>query len=302
MPTIGQVDQQLIERLRSRVYEYARAHPNEIDLADVRSRIPETYEESKGQGKVHPDLMLRRFLFFTKPPFDVEVALRKFVDFFTFRAKYGLAKMRVENTLPAEYFQMMPIIDQGVDRQGNKLLIGRLRFYRNLPQSNLIMKRAILFKTEQYDLQMENGHFSGLTVLFDLQGFNYFRDTNLELLHFSITIQAHYRGLINKALTYELPWAFNYLYKIFYSGLSKLLGINELSLFLINEGSIDEHIEKNQRPTFLNGTFIQTEATPTNVLPLDTMIERVSQELEIHIEKKNIRKMVDHMQQVILSN
>src|SRR5699024_8710295 len=90
-------DPSLIERFRARVYAYAYEHTDEIDLEDLRNRIAENVNQVD-QTVAIPELMLKRFLLFSKPKFDLDSALQKFVQTFTWRKKYGINNMSVTNT------------------------------------------------------------------------------------------------------------------------------------------------------------------------------------------------------------
>src|SRR5699024_8232621 len=143
------------------------------------------------------------------------------------------------------------------------------------------------------------GDLPGLTVLGDFRDFNYFRDVNLELLHFGIEVHTHYMGLVVSALAHDLPWGLTALYNLIRSMLCSLLGEDNPRIFCVNSTSIDRHVEPSQRPHFLNGTMSCVKHVPQNALPFFELIQQL--ENEIVIEPENALKMHDYMHK-ILSN
>lgn len=291
------IDFHLIEQLRARVYEYTYEHPGEIDLSDVQSRIPEDATTSNGENGPS-DLMLKRFLTFCRPPFNVDSALQRFIEFFRFRASIGLCKLTTENTICREVWQMRLFLDEGVDREGNKLLIVRAKYYRKLPQSNYLMKRCLLYMIEQYDRMLEKGAIPGLSMLLDLTHFNYLQNVNLPLIHYAVQLQNHYIGLFWNAYAFNLPWGLTVLHRMVHSMLCAINGRENVRMFILDKSNIEEFIEETQRPAFLGGKLPISRRVPPDAIPFLRLV-KILEEEEIVLEPKNVHKIDNYLQETL---
>lgn len=289
----------LIDHLRRAIYSYLREHPenSKIDLDDVRKRIPEVSKESETGGIGVPDYMLRRHLLFCKRPLDLDSAMEHFITTFRFRSSYSLSKLTFANTIYEEHFHLLSrsdmITDTTTDRSGNKLVIGRLKYYRKLPQTDRLLQRVALFLTEQYDLQLESGQLfpqQGLTLIADLSDFNYLRDVNLDMIFFGSQLHSAYGGLATKAIGYELHWAFSALYRLLHATLARLLGRRELNLHLATAETIDEHVTSDQRPSFLGGgTFEKKKVVVVKSTGSSSRSSSASSSLTFESSERNLK-------------
>src|SRR5699024_408328 len=103
-------------------------------------------------------------------PLTLHSALEKFVEIFQFRTQWKVAELSLENTLPIEFFKVVPFIADGADRDGYRLFIIRLKFYRKINQFDVLIKRAMIYLVEQQDILFEKYQpFKGVCIFMDFQ-------------------------------------------------------------------------------------------------------------------------------------
>lgn len=286
-----------VEEFRRLVYEYATAHPDEIDLVDVRSRIrpPDENEDNYPKAAI-PDWMLKRLLVSAKVPLKLEFAMAKFVDVFKFRAHWKLSTLTARNTLPVEFYKIVPFIADGEDRDGNRLMIIRIRYYKKLPQFEVIIKRAMVYIVEQIDRLYESeAPFNGVGILMDLTDFHY-RNVDLDLLYFIISLAFKWPGNVRSVFIYNLPM----ILKMFLSVSQKMIDTlspikTPVNLTSIDSKSIGNYIAPDQLPDFLGGLRPVKTEVPADALPL----EEILHSLEDLIEPANAKKILDYVKELM---
>lgn len=291
---LDDVDQQKIEKLRLQIFSYARTHLHKIDIEDVENRIGSENASNRSTFAV-TNWWLKRLLIGAKVPFDVDSAMNKFVEIFTFRFQWKVSQLTMENTLPIEFFQTVPFIAEGIDKKGNRLVITRFKMYRKLPQFDLFIKRATLYLIEKLDLEFEKSRsFNGLTLLMDIQDFNYYH-TNLEMLNFLVQIGFKYPGNVRNILVYSLPWPLKVPMNLAERLVDTLVGFKTGLFHSIDRHTIHQFIDADQLPHFLNGTRNLSKAVPENALPLLEMAK-----LNEDIVEKNAQKIHDYVYRELL--
>lgn len=292
------VDQTKIEQLRAKVFEYTKQHPAEIDIDDVKNRIVSPDDLANNNvdrnNNATTDWMLKRFLISAHK--DVDAALKKIVEFFSFRKQFNMSQMRLENVLPSEFFQVQPFDCEGFDKDRNRVLTVRLKYYRKLPQFEVLIKRGIIYFAEQLDLQYEQGLCDGVCLVLDSQDFSV-SNLDMDLLQFMVKqVPLSYAGLVKCMLVYELPFLMNYLFKVVEGWMPATVdknGNKRKRYQSVSKKTIDEFIDVDQRPSFLNGKRSTSVAIPQTSVPFDQMIQEVR-----GIDEPNAKKIQEYMAQL----
>ena len=294
------VDQDKIEQLRVKVYEYARAHPDEIDMDDVRNRIVSPEDIANNNFDVNnnkiTDWMLKRLLIAAHK--DADAALEKFIEFFRFRAIHQVSKMKSENILPTEFFNINPFYWEGFDKERNRVFVIRLKYYKNLPQFDLVIKRGVLYFAEQMDLQYEQGLCDGVCLLLDCQDFSLI-NLNMDMLQFMLKqVPSLYRGIVRSVITYEIHYMLSYLIKVVQSWMPTPTTIdkegNKRKLFCsIGKKEINDFVDPDQLPSYLNGTRKPMLEAPDYALPFKQMARNVA-----GLEEKNVNKINEYLKEL----
>ncbi|KAF7494812.1 hypothetical protein SSS_07161 [Sarcoptes scabiei] len=269
------IDEKLIEELRDRINEYVGQNPTDIDIEDVQNRIRlpavneadnnnnnnnnqiELKEEnekirpdesiSNGTDEKVEDWMLKRFLLMNKR--QVDKAFENFLEFFRFRNQYQLRTLTAGRVLAEEYFRVKPFDFFGRDKQNNRVWIVHLRYYKKISQLDLLLKLAIFYFFEQFDLEYERKRIDGICMIIDCRDFG-ITNLDLDLFHFLVKqIPFSYAGLVRNVLIYELPFLLQYLVKIVESWLPSYTDKdgNQIKFFsILNRKNIDEHFEPKE--------------------------------------------------------
>lgn len=292
-----EVDQDKIEQLRVKVYDYARSHPDEIDINDVKNRIisPEDIINNNVDANNNKitDWMLKRLLISSHK--DVSAALDKFVDFFRFRNKYQLAQLTQENVLPAEFFHINPFDADGFDKERNRNFVIRLKYYKKLPQFEVIIKRGIMYFAEQMDLQYEQGVCDGVCLILDCQDFT-LSSLDMDMLQFLIKqVPLSYMGLVRCVIIYEIHYLLGYLFKVVQTWMPASTAVdkngNKRKLFFsIGKKEIKNFVDEDQLPEYLEGTRKVIKEAPPNALPFEQMARHVQ-----GIDGKNVQKIKEYL-------
>lgn len=290
------IPEEKVEELRRRIYDYARHNPEEIDLDDLRSRVlaPEDVANNNVDTNNNDitDWMLKRHLIAHRK--DVEVATNKMVEFFRFRAEFRMSHLTLENCLPTEFFSINPILKQGVDREGNSILLIRLRFYKKIPQFDHLIKRGVMYYFEQIDKDYEQARCDGLCAVLDCSGFS-LTNVDLDLLQFIVqTVPVFYFGLVRNVLIYEIPFLLKYLFKIVEgwmpSVVDKKTGKKRQMFASVTRKTIEEFIEREVIDEVLNK---RSDVVPKNAVPFLEMVKMVE-----GVREENIDRINQHIQQL----
>lgn len=295
-----EVDPDKIEQLRVKVYAYARAHPDQVDMDDVKNRIvsPEDIANNNvdRNNNQTTDWMLKRLLIAAHK--DVDAALDKFVEFFKFRANFQLSKLTPKNVLPAEFFHINPFDSEGFDKERNRNFVIRLKYYKKLPQFELIIKRGIMYFAEQMDLQYEQGQCDGVCLVLDCQDFT-LSGLDMDMLQFVIKqVPLSYMGLVRCVLIYEIHYLLGYLFKVVQTWLPASTQVdkngNKRKLFFsIGKNEIKDFVEEDQLPDYMQGTRKTSSEVPSYAVPFDQMVQHVK-----GLEEKNARKIKEYLVQL----
>ena len=304
------IDFETIEALRQLIYDYLKKDDNSssaaFDLEDVRSRItpPEVPLDERPKHRL-PDVLLRRLLLSIKPGEPLEEALKYFIEAFHFRKCYHLVRTRLEDVIPVEFYQVAPFLCDGVDQKGNQLFIIRVKYYRKLPQFDVLIKNGFMYLMEQFDLQFERGDFAGATVVIDIQDFDWWTNYNFELVRFVFNGFYHYRGIVKSILIHRFPWALGWMLRLVESWIMAIRGYQHKTIHLIDEENIEQFIAADQRPDFLYGTRRKFRPpVPASALPIEEMFARVRQktfgtkisEKNAQVITKYVRELVDQVE------
>lgn len=293
------VDQEKIEQLRAKIFEFCAANPETVEIEDVKNRIlsPDDVRNNNvdANNNQTTDWMLKRFLISSHK--DVDAALQKFVEFFTFRKQFNMASMTVENVLPSEFFQIHPFDCDGFDKSGNRTFTVRLKYYRKLPQFENLIKRGIVYFSEQMDLQYEQGLCDGVCLILDAQDFSV-TNLDMDMLQFIVKhTPTLYSGLIRCCLIYETPFLLSYLFKVVEGWLPSSTdknGNKRKFFHAVTKKNIDEWIDADQRPDFLNGNRVVNRAVPPSTLVFDQFVRNVND-----IEEQNVKKIKEYLDQLV---
>lgn len=294
------VDQDLIEELRTAIYDYALKHPDEIDIEDLKNRVNSPEDLANNNVDVNNnksgEWMLKRFLLFNKK--NVELALQKCIETFKFRTTYRMSEFQLHNCLCTEFFEMQPIKMIGKDRTDNNVVIMKLKFYKKIPQFDYFVQRAVLYYFETVDREYELGKTDGLTLVIDCQEFG-LSNVDLDLLQFVVkTVPENYLGLIKNYLIYEVPFLLRFVIKAVESWLPVITDNkgNKVKLFqVVNRKTIDDFIEASQREPSLNGTLVDKDGAtvPDQVVPFINVAKQFE-----HIKSENVDKINEHIQEL----
>lgn len=292
------IDANTIEELRRKVYEYTAAHPDEVDIEDVRSRIrpPNEAENVSGPAPAIPNWMLKRLLIAAKVPFNVDSAMEKFAEVFKFRAQWKVNSLTSANTLPVEFYKIVPFIAEGDDREGNRLMIIRLKHYKKLPQFELVIKRAMVYIVEKMDrLYEQEEPFKGVSILMDITDFNYF-NVDLDLLYFIIHLGFKYPGNVRNIFVYNLPFLLKTFLVVSQKMIDSLTPFKIIKLTSIDSKSITKYIAPEEIPDFLGGHRpVKANSVPVDAVSLEEMLHI----LEDLIEPANAKKIIDHVKELM---
>lgn len=271
-----------IEQLRSRIYEYALQHPNEIMIEDLRSRI--TPPGEVGPSMAIKDWMLKRYLAYAKPKLNVEAATKNLIEFFKFRHQQKVYNLTFANSFPIEFYQLQMFSDHCYDRHGNKVAILRSKFYRSWPLLDAFVKRGLLCYTEHYDRLFEEGKFPGLVLLFDVTDFDYIRHTNIDSINFILSLQQYYPGVLKQCIAYNLPTPLYWIIRMFQLVANRLFPSRHHMIVSIRDNELDDYIDREQRPQCLNG-LLTDKPFPDGVVPFEEFLEKLRSQNDAIIEK-----------------
>lgn len=290
------IPEEKIEQLRIRIFEYARNNPEEIDIEDLRSRVlaPEDLANNNvdTNNNTVTNWMLKRYLIASHK--DVDVALTKMVEFFRFRTEFRMSQLTLTNCLPTEFYSINPILKQGVDREGNSILLIRLKFYKKIPQFDRFIMRGILYYFEQIDKDYEQGRCDGLCAVLDCTNFS-LTNVDLDLLQFIIkTVPFHYYGLVRNVLIYETPFLLKYIFKVVETWLpsvtDKATGKKRQMFHAVEKKTVEDYIEKSEIEAALSK---KDEVIPKEAVPFMEMVKMVD-----GVKAENIDRINQHIQQL----
>lgn len=293
-----EVDQEKIEQLRILIFQYCKENPEKIDMDDVRNRIlsPEDVANNNmdQNNNKTSDWMLKRFLIASHK--KVDAALQQFVDFFTFRKNYQMAQMNEENVLPKEFFELHPFDCEGIDKDGNRVLTVRLKYYRKLPQFEVLIKRGIMYFAEKLDLEYEQGLCNGVCLVLDAQDFSV-TNLDMDLLQFiAKQVPTSYSGLMRSALVYEISFLLSYLLKVVEAWMptsTDKAGNKRKFFHSINKKNIKEFIDDDQRPDFMDGSRAVNKVVPPTTVPFEQMVRGVP-----GIDEPSVKKIQEYLGQL----
>lgn len=243
------VDQKLIEEFRGKAYEYSLAHPDEIDIEDVKNRI--SSPEDVANNNKNSDWMLKRILISSHK--DVDTAMKNFIDFFRFRKQYRVSSFTMENVLPKEFFYVRALECYGHDKEGNTNFFIRLKYYKKIDQLDDCLKRGIVYYFEDMDLKYERGECDGALVFLDATDFSV-SNINLDMLQFLVrTMPTYYSGLIRNILIHEIPFLLSYLLKVVEGWIPASTdsdGKKRKFFHSVNKKSVTQFLDKDQMPDY----------------------------------------------------
>ncbi|KAH9420962.1 Motile sperm domain-containing protein 2 [Dermatophagoides pteronyssinus] len=303
------VNQEDLEQLRKKIYDYVNNH-DDVDIEDVKKRITpisktensnnndennnNDIDNENDDNKVR-DWMLKRFLIAGHR--NVDEAFEKFLYFFRFRHEFNVAKLTIDNVLPKEIFELQAIQKSGIDKQDNQIFIIRLKYYKKIAQLEWLIKRALFYYFEQLDLDYEHRHINGVCIVIDCQEFG-ISNVDLDLLQFLVKqIPYSYYGLVRNVLVYELPFLLSYIVKIVESWLPTYTdkdGNKQKFFAVIGKKNIDEFIDNDQRPKYLNGKLVFPVTVPDNALPFTEFVKQFNGQ----IKDVNVIKISQHINQM----
>lgn len=294
-----EVAQEKIEQLRVKVYQFCAENPDAVEIEDVKNRIlsPDDVLNNNvdANNNKTTDWMLKRFLISSHK--EVDAALLKFIEFFTFRKQYKIATMTEENVLPAEFFQIHPFDCEGVDKSGNRIFTVRLKYYRKIPQFENFIKRGIIYFTEQLDLQYEQGLCDGVCLIVDAQDFSV-GNLDMDMLQFLVKqTPTLYSGIVRCCLIYETPFLLSYLFKVVEGWLPSSTdknGNKRKFFHAVTKKNIHEWIDDDQRPDFLFGSRVVSKTAPPSTLAFEQFVRNVSD-----IEEQNAKKIKEYLDQLV---
>lgn len=293
------VPQEKIEQLRAKVYEFCAQNPDTIEIEDVKNRILSSDDvlnnNLDANNNKTTDWMLKRFLISSHK--EVDAALLKFTEFFTFRKQYKMASMSVENVLPSEFFKIHPFDCEGFDNNGNRIFTVRLKYYRKMPQFENIIKRGIIYFTELLDLEYEQGLCDGVCLIVDVQDFSV-SNLDMDMLQFLVKqTPTLYSGLVRCCLIYETPFLLSYLFKVVEGWLPSSTdknGNKRKFFHAVTKKNIHEWIDADQRPYFLSGSRTVSLTVPSSTLAFDQFVRHSNE-----IEEQNAKKIKEYLDQLV---
>lgn len=298
------IDEEKFNELTRKISEYIRSH-DDIDLDDVHNRIalPKdqdndvTIKDNNNNDTKNKYWTVKRLLISTRS--NVNEAFERFQETFRFRKLYQISKLTLENSISKEFFDFRLIDEVGQDRNKMKLLILRINFYKKIPQLDSFLKRALLYRIEKLDLEYEQKLNDGITMVVDVSNFSLI-NVNLDLLFFVIKeLTSNYRPLIQMLIIYELPYFLSYIVKLAESWIPTFTDRNgkKIKVFaVVDKNSIDEYIDQNDRPDYLNGNLKTFNLTaPESVLSFREMSD-VHQSLNMNA--KNVAKINKYVEQL----
>lgn len=298
------IDENKCKELTRKIFDYAQTH-DDVDLNDVQNRFASLEELKLNENNYHDNnnnntksrfWMMKRLLISTHS--NVDDAFEKFLEIFRFRTHYQISTLTLENCLSKEFFDFKFIDLNGQDRNKMKLLTLRINFYKKIPQLDIFLKRALLYRIEQLDLEYEQKLNDGITMLVDVSNFS-MSNVNLDLLYFVIKeVTSNYRPLIKMLLIYELPFLLSYIVKLAESWAPTFTDKNgnKIKVFaVVDKNSIDEYIDRDDRPDYLNGTLKMETHVPDNVVAFREMSD-IHQKLNIN--SKNLAKIYKYIDQL----
>ena len=176
-------------------------------------------------------------------------------------------------------------------------MVIRLKYYRKISQLDWLIKRALFYYFEQFDLDYEARRIDGVCIVIDCQEFG-ISNVDLDLLQFLVKqIPYSYYGLVRNVLVYELPFLLSYIVKIVESWLPTYTdkdGNKQKFFAVIGKKNIDEFIDNDQRPENLNGKLVLPVTLPAEAHPFAEFVKQFNGQ----IKDANVIKISQHINQM----
>jgi len=227
-------DSTLINQVRQQfmTQEYA-TNPSQYDEIDI--------DRIRGQD----DWFVQRFITTN----DAESAVKAMVVCLKWRKAIGINQLSV-NDFPAEFYATGGLIKGGVDKQGNRLIILRVKFgARYNSQLDDLAKKFLAYQLNAVDLETRG---QGFAVVFDCSGAG-ISNVNMEILRFMVSsLTVYFPNNAAYVLVYELPWILNSIWGAIKSCLHKE---HREKVLFGSKKDIYNRIDASQWPQVLGGEW-----------------------------------------------
>lgn len=170
-------------------------------------------------------------------------------------------------------------------------MISRVKINKKIKEWISLFKKFIIYQLEQVFRESDD---CKIIVIGDCTDAG-ISNVDMDLTFFTISILRNYYPMILKSiLVYELPWVLNYVVKLVYSLLAE--DFKQL-IHLIKKKELNNYIDQNQLPDFLDGTCELSYKTA----PKGVQSARVLGH-QLKISESAIDKLIKHLEPYILGD
>ena len=246
--------------------------------------IMDDFDEKDIENIMNNDNFVRKYFEYNNE--NLVESFKMMTNALMWRKTFGVNQLN-EWSFPRECYLMGGIFTYGKDVNGSTCIIFRVNSNKKFSDWTELVKKYIVFLIEKENQKFLLNQNKGICIVFDCKGSG-ITNVDLDMLWFIVSTLRHYYPMLLKSVVVnELPFILKFVLKLVKSWLGKE---NQQLIHLVTKKDLNQYIENEQLPDFMNGTNKKLyKLYPKNAPLLEDMA------LKMGIKKDDLKKLSDYI-------